>query len=69
MRQRPTNRPAWIAQLQPPRENRLDARSRHDAQLSETRHGPRELPVGDRDAHAALDNFGKCCHCDWVKFS
>ena len=64
MRQCAANRTVKISQLQTAREDRLDPRSRHNAQLTETRHGPGELPVGNSDAHAALNDLGKCGHID-----
>ena len=45
-----------IASLEPPGKDHGQQRSRHHADLAQLRHGTRQPPVGDADAHAALNN-------------
>jgi hypothetical protein len=50
---------AQIPVLQTTRQNLVKPGPRHDAELADPRDGLREAPIGNTDAHAALNNFWK----------
>ena len=59
MGQRTAHITAGVAILQTPGEHLVKSCSRYDAELTDTGDRLCQAPIGDADAHAALNNFGK----------
>ena len=60
VRQRPADGTARIAVLEPPHEDGIDGRPGDHAQLPGGSHGTCQLPIGNGNAHASLNDQGKC---------
>lgn len=54
--------PARVAVFETPREEYIQAGPRHDAELTRARHCPRQLPAGNSDTHAALNDERQRSH-------
>jgi hypothetical protein len=53
---RPSQVTTFVAVLKATDQHRVDGGARHNAKMSEPRHGVRQPPAGHADAHAALDD-------------
>ncbi len=58
MRERATDVPAHVAVLESANHHGVQHRSGHDTELSGTRHSVCKPPIGNGDAHAALNDSG-----------
>jgi hypothetical protein len=56
MIERESHVPARVAILEAADEDLIESCAGNNTQLAQSRHSPREFPIGDSRAHAALDD-------------